>query len=397
MNRRKRKRVLLWSSVIAMVVVVLAVMTVREVLLASSFLCTTSDVINNHIAALCVDLGKSTDQKLCQELCVQDVASQITCHTLHLNKAAVFTLTNHDSKKVVKSVIDAAERVVAVEGVQDEPDDLYWNQKFEQQHIPSKEDFFTLVTTYVNNFVGSEVKWEVISKLVNYSHLYSTEEESPENHRIFGKLIQDHEFLTSVVFEELHLFPKITGICESYYAVEYFEPLTRNPLQPFTMTWRNRLWKALDLLKYIGRLETVGREPIHLCDVKHDHFGWDKGDRLAFLDLDSVLYESSLLKMMENTPYCSSHEDCSYFDCKGRCHHRTNRCEMERSNTNLQVICDKIFLGNTDSLLSLYGLLVSSERTEDLEEALELCRTNRGMTIDNMVDILSRASNALLF
>uniref|UniRef100_A0A0P4W969 FAM69 N-terminal domain-containing protein n=1 Tax=Scylla olivacea TaxID=85551 RepID=A0A0P4W969_SCYOL len=398
MNRRKRKRVLLWSSVIAMVVVVLAVMTVREVLLVSSFLCTTSDVINNHITALCADVGQDADQKLCQELCVKDVASQVTCHTLHLNKAAVFTLTSQDSsKKVVKSVIDAAEREVAVDGIQDELDDLYWNQKFEQQHIPSKEDFFTLVTTYVNNFVGSEVSWEVISKLVNYSHLYSTATESPANHQSFGKLIQDHEFLTSVVFEELHLFPKITGICGSYYAVEYFEPLTRNPMQPFTMTWRNRLWKALDILKYIGQLETVGREPIHLCDVKHDHFGWDKGDRLAFLDLDSVLYESSLLKMMENTPYCSNHEDCSYFDCKSRCHHRTNRCEMERSNTNLQVICDKIFLGNTDSLLSLYGLLVSSERTEDLEEALELCRTNRGMTVDNMVDILSRASNALLF
>lgn len=52
MNRRKRKRVLLWSSVIAMVIVVLAVMTVREMLLASSFLCTTSDVINNHISVL---------------------------------------------------------------------------------------------------------------------------------------------------------------------------------------------------------------------------------------------------------------------------------------------------------------------------------------------------------
>lgn len=69
-------------------------------------------------------MGKDTEQKLCRELCVKDVASQITCHTLHLNKAAVFTLTSLSSKKVVKSVIDATEREVAVNGGQDEIDDV---------------------------------------------------------------------------------------------------------------------------------------------------------------------------------------------------------------------------------------------------------------------------------
>lgn len=397
-NRRKRKRMLVWSAVVGgTMVVLLAVLAVREMLLASSFLCTTSHVINNHITALCAEVGRETDQELCRELCAEDVAARITCHTLHLNKPAVFTLSSHGNKRVVKSAIDAAEREVPVDGLQNDPDDMYWNQRIGQENIPSKEDFLTQVTTYVNNFVGSDVGWEVISNLVNYSRLYSTETESPVKHKNFGQFIQDHEFLTAVVFEKLHLFPKIAGICGTYYAMQYFEPLTRNPMQPFSLSWRSRLWKALDILKYIGQLETAGREPLHLCDVKHDHFGWDEGGSLAFLDLDCVLYESSLLKMMENTPYCSNHEDCSYFDCKGRCHHRTNRCEVERSNTNLQVICDKIFLGNTDSLLSLYGLLVSDETTEDLEEALQLCRTNRGMTVDSMIDIVNKASNALMF
>lgn len=274
---------------------------------------------------------------------------------------------------------------------------MYWNKDIEDHKIPSKEDFLHLVTTYVNNFVGSEVTQEVISRLVNYSHLYISEKESSASHYNFGQFIQDHEFLSAVVFEKLRLFPKVAGVCGTYYAVQYFDPLTRNPMQPYSLSWRGRLWKALDILKYIGQLETAGREPLHLCDVKHDHFGWDEGGSLAFLDLDSVLYDSSLLRMMENTPFCSTHEDCSYFDCKGRCHLKTNRCELDRSNTNLQVVCDKIFLGNTDSILSFYGLLVSDEAPEELEEALELCCTNRGMTVDSMLDVVSRASNALMF
>lgn len=275
--------------------------------------------------------------------------------------------------------------------------EIYWSKKVEHHKIPSKEDFLYLVTTYVNNFVGSEVSQEVITNLLNYSRLYITETESPVSHYNFGQFIQDHEFLSAIVFEKLRLFPKVSGVCGTYYAVQYFEPLTRNPMQPFSLSWRGRLWKALDILKYIGQLETAGREPLHLCDVKHDHFGWNGAGSLAFLDLDSVLYESSLLSMMENTPHCSTHEDCSYFDCKGRCHLRTNRCELERSNTNLQVICNKIFLGNSDSVLSFYGMLVSAEAPEELEEALELCRTNRGMTVDSMLDVVSRASNALMF
>lgn len=69
-------------------------------------------------------MGRETDQELCRELCAEDVAARITCHTLHLNKPAVFTLSSQGTKKVVKSAIDAAEREVAVDGVQNEPDDV---------------------------------------------------------------------------------------------------------------------------------------------------------------------------------------------------------------------------------------------------------------------------------
>lgn len=274
---------------------------------------------------------------------------------------------------------------------------VYWNLKAGKQYFPSKEVFIDMATVYVNNFVGTDIGNYIVTKLLNQSNLYRTEHESIVSHRNFWLLMQDHEFLTSVIFENLNLFPEISGTCGMYYSMQYLEPLTDNAMWPFRLTWRKRLWKALDIVKYLRHLETAWKEPLHLCDVKHDHFGWTSEEKVKFMDLDSVLSESSLQKSMESTPHCDDNTDCSYFDCKGRCHLRTSKCELERTNTNLQVVCDKIFLGNTEGLLSLYGLLVSHEANEELVEALELCRTNKGMTVDTMADVLRKASNILMY
>ncbi|ROT84403.1 putative protein FAM69C [Penaeus vannamei] len=306
-------------------------------------------------------VGAISENKLCQELCGQDVSSQLACHTFHLNKPTVFTL-NNGHKKVIKSVISTEDREEAV----DEPDEaseVYWNKKSGEQYFPTREELQSMAITYASNFIGHNINKDSISKLMDENNLYKTG----------------------------------TEIVDSYYAVEYLTPLTENAMRPFSLTWRERLWKGLDILRYIRKLETIYTEHIHLCDIKHSHFGWNKSGNVMFLDLDSVLPENALLKIMENTPSCSEDEDCSYFDCKGRCHLRTSKCELERVNTNLQVVCDKVFLGNTDSVISLYGLLVSYEGNEELSEALELCKTNKGMTVDGMLDVLIRASNHLLY
>ncbi|XP_071547172.1 divergent protein kinase domain 1C isoform X1 [Panulirus ornatus] len=405
-NRRRRRKCIFWSIIVGSLATVFIVTALRDALLASRFICTVEDIVSNHITKLCevTDKEKELDhshtpfrQDLCEELCAPDVSSRITCHTFHLNKPTVFTLDG-EGKKVIKSVIKLEDREEPVVETSTEENEVYWNLKpGSHQYFPTKDDFLSMVTVYISNFVGDNVSKNIVNKLFNQSNLYQTDTESLSNHKKFWMLIEDHEFLTSFVFEDFKLFPSILGTCGTYYAMQYLEPLTKNALQPFKLTWRKRLWKAIDIVRYIGQLETLWKEPLHLCDVKHDHFGWNDEEKVMFLDLDSVLPESSLLKTMENTPHCSDNDDCSYFDCKGRCHHRISKCELERTNTNLQVVCDKIFLGNTDSLISLYGLLVSREANEELVEALELCKTNRGMTVDGMLDVIMKASNTLMY
>ncbi|XP_053633445.2 divergent protein kinase domain 1C [Cherax quadricarinatus] len=403
MMKRRRKKWMLLSVVVLVLVVVMVAL--RDAMLASRIICSTTDILHNHITLLCKEVENDaklphghtlSSQDLCRELCVADVPSRITCHTFHLNKPTVFTLYG-SGKKVIKSVIKPEDQEESIGESAADEEEVYWKLKSGNQYFPTKDNLQSMVNIYISNFVGNDIDKAIISKLLNLSKLYHSETETLANHRNFWLLIQDHEFLTSFAFEKLQLFPSVLGTCGTYYAMQHLEPLTENPMLPFELTWRKRLWKALDIIKYIRQLETVWTEPIHLCDVKHDHFGWNDKGKVMFLDLDSVLPETSLLKTMENTPHCSDNEDCSYFDCKGRCHLKTSKCELKRTNTNLQVICDKIFLGNTESLFSLYGLLVSYEANEELREALELCKTNRGMTVDGMVDVLTKASNSLLY
>lgn len=71
----------------------------------------------------CSETSLLQGQELCRELCVDDIASKITCHTFHLNKPAVFTLDS-GNKKVVKAVIKMEDQKVPMEEVSGEEEEV---------------------------------------------------------------------------------------------------------------------------------------------------------------------------------------------------------------------------------------------------------------------------------
>lgn len=243
-----------------------------------------------------------------------------------------------------------------------------------------------MVTSHIQNFLGTSIDETLIS--IN-SFLVMPLNHDLSVHEQLWNFMEDHEFLTSYLFHNHRLFPQILGICKNFYAVEYAYTPMKNPLFPFDMPMNESLTKALDLVHLIEKLDSQWKEPIHLCDVKHDHFGWTKNNEVLFLDLDSVLTDSALKNIMANYPQCSSHEDCSYFDCAGKCL-SNKHCSQHRVNSNLQILCSKIFLGNSEtSLFPLSGLFQDSS-SQSLIEAVQLCSTNPGMTTDMMVDVLEK-------
>ena len=49
---------------------------------------------------------------------------------------------------------------------------------------------------------------------------------------------------------------------------------------------------GLALLDFLDEVETVFHEPVHLCDVKPEHFGISDRGRVKFVDLDAVGFKA---------------------------------------------------------------------------------------------------------
>lgn len=155
----------------------------------------------------------------------------------------------------------------------------------------------------------------------------------------------------------MDVFPTLLGTCGGYYVVEALEPLSYpNYLSKLTFhQWAQRVSVALAILDLLDELEHVFDEPIHLCDVKPDHFGISDFGKVKVLDLDSVFLKSYLGtfsrkacfwvlkiplfsdKTMTQNVSCESHADCDFFDCKGQCDLIRNQCTNGVVNNNLQV------------------------------------------------------------
>nr|XP_045600964.1 uncharacterized protein LOC123759742 isoform X2 [Procambarus clarkii] len=166
MNRRKRKKCILWSMVVSVFLIMMLVAAVRHALFASRIICSTHDILHNHITQLCEEVENDakllhghtlSDQELCKELCVPDVPSRIMCHTFHLNKPAVFTL-NGSSKKVIKSVIKLEEREEPIDETPAEQDEVYWKLKSGNQYFPTKDDLLSMEKKAATNKLATRAK-----------------------------------------------------------------------------------------------------------------------------------------------------------------------------------------------------------------------------------------------
>ena len=206
-------------------------------------------------------------------------------------------------------------------------------------------------------------------------------------------LIQDDEYVFGKLSQDLNLFPTIYGSCGTLYVVEEIEPLSykSSSFLAKEMSFNNygeRATVAMAIIDFLEELETLSEEPIHLCDIKLSHFGISKQGRVKFLDLDAIFAKSVLGKTMSQQSLtedggsnCTEHSDCSFFDCQGECDMITGKCRSNVANNNLQVVCEKIFLGrqyfnvgtDIDWLFKDSGFLVSRHANRKIKDLLQKC------------------------
>ena len=223
-------------------------------------------------------------------------------------------------------------------------DPVYWIDSDGDRHYPTEEEFDTMIRNVVISKLNLTISNDQLNRLSRLG--FSRAKEKSMMRRIemqnLWLLLQDNEYLCSIIYGDRDIFPQLLGTCGPFFAVEYVDPVEMSSgmmsMGDGREEWASRLKLAVLMMDLLDELETNLAEPFHLCDVKMSHFGLVKGgQRLKFLDLDSVLPRTVVSHMTADGSHCTRHEDCDFFDCRSKCSSVTSKCIAPVVNNNFQV------------------------------------------------------------
>ncbi|CAH2002748.1 unnamed protein product [Acanthoscelides obtectus] len=321
-----------------------------------------------HVKKMCHLYGKGLAVgSLCAPLCTTKDIHSLTCHSFQATKEAVFSAEWHNIRLVFKSVPKDTQAI-------------HWYENGMIRY-PTEKEFLSTIRTIVKNKLNLTLAYDTAVRLSRLKPSYEEKNKLKRQKEIDNLwfLLQDNEYLLSALFTDKDVFPQLLGTCGQYYAVEYLEPVPDvNSLLSISDSkedWGRKLRIAVQILDLLEELETGFREPFHLCDIKIQHFGFVKGStRLKFIDLDGVLPRSVINSVLKGVRYCNSDNDCDFLDCRSRCNLKTHKCSDTVANNNLQIVCEKIFLGwRMSNTIIVPGLLMSQHTPSDLATILRQC------------------------
>nr|XP_031297605.1 divergent protein kinase domain 1C isoform X2 [Camelus dromedarius] len=164
-------------------------------------------------------------------------------------------------------------------------------------------------------------------------------------------LLQQEEFVLLSLLRGLSPHtPPVLGSCGHFYAVEHLAagsphhwalfPLDGAPRGDHSRA-RAVSGMALSFLDMVAHFDHDFSHRLHLCDIKPENFAIRSDFTAVAIDVDMAFFEPKMREILEQN--CTGDEDCNFFDCFSKCDLRVHRCGAQRANSNLQVICDKIF------------------------------------------------------
>ncbi|XP_010899226.1 divergent protein kinase domain 1C [Esox lucius] len=197
-------------------------------------------------------------------------------------------------------------------------------------------------------------------------------------------LLQQEEYTFLRVLQDLsHHVAKVLGSCGHFYAVEYLsaghawdqnifslEGVSAGPWTARDMVHRI----ALSFLDMAWRFDNEFSHRLHLCDIKPENFAIRKDLTVVAIDVDMAFFEPKMRDILEQN--CTNDDDCNFFDCISKCNAKTNKCSSKRKNSNLQVICEKIF--RTWFSPTLLGAKAGLPIQVDLQRAVQDCAETPG-------------------
>lgn len=265
---------------------------------------------------------------ICPHLCSQSF-TDVQCQAQHLGKEVVFTAAWRTKRIVIKA---KRHLITSLEPV-------YWRDSKKHEHYPDQKTFVQMG--------NAQFKYALLQNFSWMEAFFGSHFHNAEMNSIYA-LLQQTEYLFSLVLQSYNTVASIVGTCGHAYAVEFLSPIETTFLQERPV-FKQRAQIALHILDNLQLLQTAMGEQIHQCDMKPNHFGIDNVGNVKMLDLDALALQTTVQNNIANTGDCQSDKDCDFFDCTGRCNDM-GHCDAVVLNNNLQVISLLIFKENDFTL-----------------------------------------------
>lgn len=298
---------------------------------------------------------------LCESLCLKETMESLACHPSKRQEGVAFSTTWKGKRILFKSpkIKDAST-----------PKQLHWTDKNNIKQYPTYEEFLTLITRLVYSKMNLNISLEKAKEIgtIPLDDNFPTDK-SIEMENAW-MLLQDEDYLSTVLFSGKEIFPERVGTCGYLYATEYPE-IAKGTSALFSLEDDEEEWDRRSHLAVLMQdlLVKLDKNNLQICDIQLKNFG-ALGNRLHYLSPGNVRLRKSLPKINP----CKIDHDCGNFDCLALCNVTSGFCNKAIESDNLQLVCEKIYLGwKAAGRVIIPGLLVSTKASSALATLLRRC------------------------
>lgn len=304
------------------------------------------------------------DGNLCETLC-QSKPSSTSCLNFDMEKEAVFSRMWMNESIIFKSI-------------QASNDGKLSSISVNNSTVFLENNLIDGVKKVVKMKFNLAVN-DVDVKIMSYSQHSQSDGNRYVEKRKLWSLLHDNEYLALILYDKYNVFPKLLGTCGSLYAVQRLNSISGYKhlvsLYDSHAEWAKRVKISIMILDFLLQLDEIFPEPMLICDVKMNNFGVTSDfKKVKYIDLDSIYPLSVANRITGDGSECKYHSDCDLSDCRSFCNLVTYKCQHDVVNNNLQIVCEKIFLGwMMSGRVMVSGLLMGSRTPAILVEILEKC------------------------
>ncbi|BET02793.1 Protein-kinase domain of FAM69 [Nesidiocoris tenuis] len=336
----------------------------------TGYFCTTFEPWN-HLSTMCLSFRRrQTLGDMCQTICTEGGIEEISC-VRQSGKGPIFGVRLRGGTDIV---VKSALRMGRT------PEVFHWIDIDGKETFPTEEQYVTLVQNRVKSKLNWTLEGKEARRLAHFPGGQTSEDRSVSELRqlemkeVWG-LLHNHEYLMTMLHSRRDIFADLIGSCGQYYMTERLGL----PLLDFESegidtnfeSWAARVHLAVRILELIEQLE---EDDIVICDVRPVHFGVNSAGKVKLVNLDGTLLRRIADAMTASGRPCSIDSDCWLIDCRSDCNAKTRTCDSPVTSTNLQVICEKIFLGWSSPDRIIYpGLLLTLHTPQGLMALLRQC------------------------